>query len=259
MNGDRDHERKEPLPLGLGRSVPEPLDDGSHLEPSLLAFGDEPEVAVDSGLAVPSDLRAAHQSRGSMPVIAIAAFILFCLSAGAYAAWMFSAGAGNPAPAPIATAPASAPPASAQSSSPVIPAPPQAAAPPAAPPIVDRTAERARQAAATARRVAERARQEQEQAEQLRVAALRRHEEKIRAERLRKEAAAHRAQQVRARAEQAVQHRLDEAAPAKEVQPPPSAPHEQNARLLPESQPGDAPPLDAKDLPPPAPGPAQNP
>jgi hypothetical protein len=294
MNGDRDHERKEPLPLAVSRSARE-LPPGDQVEPRLRAFGGEPSVSEESGLVVPSDLRAAHQSRGSAPIIAIAAFIVFCLCGAGYAAWTFGGADNKPATpetaatlpaqaaAPIASQPTSRADAPAAASTSAAPsAPPVATAPPAPPnpptPVVDQAAEQVRQqAAAETRRVEqakrdkarreqvqreqaqrEQALREREQAENARLAAIRRHEDKVRVERQRKEAAARRAQQARAQQEQAVQEQLDQAAvtPAQPPQPPSAPPPRriQNAKLTPTSPSGDAPPLDATDLPPRAPG-----
>ncbi|HEX4114100.1 MAG TPA: hypothetical protein VH020_16325, partial [Stellaceae bacterium] len=116
--------------------------------------------------------------------------------------------------------------------------------------------EQARQAAAEQAHQAE--------AEQARLAAVHRHDEKLRAERQRQETARRAALVKQAKAanatsqqEQAVQNQLDRAsAPARGGQDQPAdsrGRHEQNAKLLPQSLPGEGPPLDAGDLPPPAP------
>src|SRR6185312_15147357 len=106
MNGDR--ERKDPLPLNRDGSEPELPPARDHVEPRLRAFGDEPEVARETGLAAPGDLRAAHQSGNSLPVLAITAFVLFCLIGGAYAYLKF-ADTGAPAPPVAETQPTPAP------------------------------------------------------------------------------------------------------------------------------------------------------
>ena len=185
MNGDR--ERKDPLPLSRTGSEPELPPEQDHREPRLRASRDEPEVARESGLAAPSDLRAAHQSRNSLPVMTIAAFVLFCLIGAAYAYLKFSDAEGPPPVAeirppaavpagktaatpetPVTPAPATAPPATA-ARQPASPMPVAKAPPPAAAPVVDEAAmERARarlHAEEAARRAAEQDRLKRAQAE----------------------------------------------------------------------------------------------
>ncbi len=173
MSGDSQHGRKDPLPLSRGASAPEPQD-GERAEPRLHAFGDEPPVTVESSLVVPPDLRAAHQGGGSAPIIAIAAFVVFCLCGAGYAAWTFSGATSNPTPpavsltpSPEAAAPApmpvATPPAYQVNPPPTQPvtevAPAPAAKPPAtsAKPVVDQAAREHEQAAESARRAAEQA------------------------------------------------------------------------------------------------------
>lgn len=276
MNGDRLHDRKDPLPLSRGTAEPE-TGDGHH-EPQLRAFGDEPAVISDTSLVVPADLRAAHQGRGSAPIIAIAAFVVFCACGGAYAYWKFTAvdhatpsaqitaptAPATPAAAaaqPYEVTPPPTQPAAAVATAPPTPAPPAQAAP--AKPTIDPAAAARRKVADEARRAAERAARERqaaeqaqrEQAEKLRLAAIRHHEEKLRADRERKEAALRKVQQQRARQEQAVQEQIDQATaaanPAPQLPATPPTRRQQNADL-PQTARGDGPPLDAGDLPPPA-------
>ncbi len=280
MNGDRLHDRKDPLPLSRGTTDPET--GGEHHEPRLRDFGDEPPVTPDTGFIVPADLRAAHQGRGSAPIIVIAAFVVFCAGGGAYAYWKFAATddvtpsaqitapaapATTPAPAaaaqPYQVNPPPAQPAADVTSATPAPAPPTQAAP--ASTTIDPAAAARRKAADDARRAAEKAarawqaaeqaQREKDQADKLRLAAIRHHEEKLRADRERKEAALRKAQQQRARQEQAVQEQIDQATaaanPAPQLPVTPPKRRQQNADL-PQTSRGDGPPLDARDLPPPA-------
>jgi hypothetical protein len=139
-------------------------------------------------------------------------------------------------------------------------------------------AQRQKQQADQARQQAERQAAEkaqQDRAEKLRLAEVRQHQDELRAERQRREAAARRAREARAQEEQAVEEQMDQEqmdhreqmnqeqvdhppmnqADAGGYEPPsPPAPlrarREQDANLPPEPEAGEAPPLDASDLPP---------
>jgi hypothetical protein len=358
MAGNRERERKDPLPPAMGRGEPRLTRDSSAMEPVLRALARDMPPEPDDGFAAPSDLREARHTSRTMPGIAIAAFAVICLCAAAYGYWRVSDTGSGTTPSAAATAD-TAPPAAAETPPPLptqaVDVRPQTVVPGNAAPVqkivvTDRArekaaaarlaaeqalrdklrgdkaraeaddaarararAERARLAAAAAQREreqqvqAEQARQAdaaahrqkaqaekaekarlaaaqaqhereqqaqaeraaaaqrqkqlaKDQAEQRRVAAIRHHQEELRAARQRKEAAARHVQQSQARAENALEQKLDEAAeggPQAPTAPMRSASlrrHDQNAVPAPQNTPSDEPPLDISDLPPRAPG-----
>jgi hypothetical protein len=123
-------------------------------------------------------------------------------------------------------------------------------------------AEQARQAQVEQARQAAADQARQAAAEQARLAAVQRQQDKLRVAHRREEAAQRTARlrqaktPTRDQAEQAVQDQLDRAgqtAPGgRNHAPRPAERPEQNAKLQPQSLPGEGPPLDAGDLPPPA-------
>jgi colicin import membrane protein len=337
MAGNRERERKDPLPLAMGRGERRsPQGSPSAMEPVLRALARDTPPEPDNGFAAPNDLRETRQARRAIPGIAIGAFAIICLCAGAYGYWRLS-DTGSGATSSAAASAEAAPPADAAAPPPLptqaVDTRPQMVVPGNAAPVQKIVlTEQAREKAAAARLAAEqalrdklhgdkaraeaddaarakarteharmaeaqrdreqqaqaektreaaaaqaqRAREQQaeaakarqaaaqrqkqlaeQQAEQRRVAAARHHQDELRAARQRKEAATRRVQQSHARAEAALEQKLDAAAQGGSQAP--AAPmrsaslrHGPSQAVAPLSAPGDSPPLDISDLPPPA-------